>query len=231
MSAKRCVILGAGLMGRLMAFALARAGHRIEVHEALGPDATGAAARVAAARADLGDSLTGTKGANIRPAGEFRQPLPAGVRRVANQTYHSPKEGNVLLDLLLPEKKPAAPLPVVVWVHGGGWSKGSKENPPLAWLAAEGYAVASINYRLSWIARWPAQIDDVRAAVRWLRANAAPRVRPNRVSESARANRAAVPAGSSEGSTAGAEQAGGAWASNASGRPTTACDLPRWCGI
>ena len=49
MSAKRCVILGAGLMGRLMAFALARAGHRIEVHEALGPDATGAAARVAAA--------------------------------------------------------------------------------------------------------------------------------------------------------------------------------------
>jgi acetyl esterase/lipase len=64
-------------------------------------------------------------------------------------------------------------LPVVVWVHGGGWTKGSKENPPLAWLAAEGYAVASINYRLSWMARWPAQIDDVRAALRWLRVNAA----------------------------------------------------------
>ena len=130
-------------------------------------------ARVAAARADLGDSLTGTKGTNLRPAGDFRQPLPAGVRRVANQTYHTPPTGHVLLDLYLPEKAPATPLPLVVWVHGGGWSKGSKENPPLAWLAAEGYAVASINYRLSWLARWPAQIDDVRAALRWLRANAA----------------------------------------------------------
>ncbi|MCE2862652.1 MAG: sulfatase-like hydrolase/transferase [Opitutaceae bacterium] len=130
-------------------------------------------ARVAAARADLGDSLTGTKGTNLRPAGDFRQPLPAGVRRVANQTYHTPPTGHVLLDLYLPEKAPATPLPLVVWVHGGGWSKGSKENPPLAWLAAEGYAVASINYRLSWLARWPAQIDDVRAALRWLRVHAA----------------------------------------------------------
>jgi acetyl esterase/lipase len=130
-------------------------------------------ARVAAARADLGDSLTGAKGANLRPAGDVRQPLPAGVRRVANQTYHSPKEGDVLLDLYLPEKAPAAALPVIVWVHGGGWNKGSKENPPLGWLATEGYAVASINYRLSWLARWPAQIDDVRAAVRWIRVNAA----------------------------------------------------------
>ena len=130
-------------------------------------------ARVAAARADLGDSLTGAKGANVRAAGEFRQPLPAGVRRIANQTYHSPREGNVLLDLYLPEKAPASPLPVVVWVHGGGWSKGSKENPPLSWLAAEGYAVVSINYRLSWLARWPAQNEDVRAAVRWLRTHAA----------------------------------------------------------
>jgi arylsulfatase len=129
--------------------------------------------RIAAARNDLGDSLVAAKGANVRTAGEFRQPLPPGVRRLANQTYHTPATGDVLLDLYLPEKTPAAPLPVVVWVHGGGWSKGSKENPPLAWLAAEGYAVASINYRLSWVARWPAQIDDVRAALRWLRANAA----------------------------------------------------------
>ena len=48
-SAMRCVILGAGLMGRLLAHALARDGHQVEVHEALGPEATGAAARVAAA--------------------------------------------------------------------------------------------------------------------------------------------------------------------------------------
>lgn len=49
MSAMRCVILGAGLMGRLMACALAREGHSVEIHDAHGPDAMGAAARVAAA--------------------------------------------------------------------------------------------------------------------------------------------------------------------------------------
>mgnify|MGYP003334466375 CR=1 FL=1 len=49
MSALRCVVLGAGLMGRLMAFALAKQGHQVEVHEAQGSDAMGAAARIAAA--------------------------------------------------------------------------------------------------------------------------------------------------------------------------------------
>ena len=49
MSALRCVVLGAGLMGRLTAYALAQQGHHVQVHEARGADATGAAARVAAA--------------------------------------------------------------------------------------------------------------------------------------------------------------------------------------
>jgi arylsulfatase A-like enzyme/dienelactone hydrolase len=129
--------------------------------------------RIAAARADLGDTLTKTKGANVRPAGDVRPALPEGVKRVANQTYATPATGAVLLDLYLPEKAPARPLPVVMWIHGGGWKNGSKDNCPLIWLAAEGYAVASINYRLSWLAQWPAQIDDVRTALRWLRTNAA----------------------------------------------------------
>jgi acetyl esterase/lipase len=57
-------------------------------------------------------------------------------------------------------------------VHGGGWKNGSKDRCPAAWLAAHGFAVASINYRLTHQAQWPAQIDDCRAAVRWLRENA-----------------------------------------------------------
>jgi acetyl esterase/lipase len=105
--------------------------------------------------------------------GDIRTALPAGVKRVANQTYTTPVSGAVLLDLYLPEKTPARPLPVVMWIHGGGWKNGTKDTCPLVWLAAEGYAVASINYRLSWLARWPAQIDDTRAAIRWLRTNAA----------------------------------------------------------
>ncbi len=129
--------------------------------------------RIAAARADLGDSLTNAKGANVRAAGDIRAAMPAGVKRVANQEYAMTPQGAQLLDLYLPEKTPAQPLPVVLWIHGGGWKSGSKENPPLAWLASEGYAVVSLGYRLSWAARWPAQLDDARAAIRWLRANAA----------------------------------------------------------
>jgi len=66
------------------------------------------------------------------------------------------------------------PLPVILWIHGGGWSKGRKEqhSPAISFLN-DGYAVASIEYRLSGEAPFPAQIVDCKAAVRWLRANAA----------------------------------------------------------
>ena len=67
--------------------------------------------------------------------------------------------------------------PLIIWVHGGAFRMGSKEgnpnNPPPFHYATQGYAVASINYRLSQHAIWPAQIEDCKAAVRWLRAHAA----------------------------------------------------------
>lgn len=127
---------------------------------------------VAAARADLGDSLTGAKGKNIRPAGDVRGKLPEGVKRVSNLEYVKRDTGGLLLDLYLPTQAPAQPLPVVLWIHGGGWKAGSKENCPLTWLVPEGYAVVSLGYRLSWMARWPAQLDDARSAVQWLRTHA-----------------------------------------------------------
>jgi acetyl esterase/lipase len=75
------------------------------------------------------------------------------------------------LDLYLP--KDGKDLPLIIWVHGGAWLAGSKANPvPLPYLT-DGYAVASINYRLSQHAIFPAQIEDCKAAVRWLRLNAA----------------------------------------------------------
>ena len=127
---------------------------------------------VAAARADLGDSLTKISGTNLRPAGDVRPALPAGVKRISNIEYSRPSTGALLLDCYLPSTAPTKPLPVILWTHGGGWKNGSKENCPLTWLAAEGYAVVSLNYRLSWAAKWPAQIDDARAAISWLRTNA-----------------------------------------------------------
>jgi acetyl esterase/lipase len=78
------------------------------------------------------------------------------------------------LDLHLPAGTP--PFPVVVWVHGGGWQSGDKRlnpNHPALRQRGRGYAVASVEYRLSGEAAFPAQIQDCKAALRWLRANAA----------------------------------------------------------
>jgi acetyl esterase/lipase/uncharacterized protein (DUF2141 family) len=76
------------------------------------------------------------------------------------------------LDLYLPTSgKP--PYPTVIWIHGGAWVVGDKSDVGSAKrLACRGYAVASINYRLSGTAKFPAQIYDVKAAIRYLRANA-----------------------------------------------------------
>ena len=84
--------------------------------------------------------------------------------------YSRPDGKPQLLDLYLP-KEGEGPFPVVMWVHGGGWKNGSKKNCPASWLVEHGFAVASINYRLIPV-QWPAQMDDCRAAVRWLRFNA-----------------------------------------------------------
>lgn len=125
------------------------------------------------ARADLGDALVKQPGRGVRPSGDVRPPLPPGVKRVANLEYNNPGSRAILLDLYLPEEGPPRPVPLVVWVHGGGWGAGSKERCPLVWLVGAGYAVASIDYRLIPEATWPAQIDDCRAAVRWLRDHSA----------------------------------------------------------
>jgi acetyl esterase/lipase len=98
-------------------------------------------------------------------------PAPEGVEVLRDITFSTVGEQELQLDLYRP-KEASDTLPVVVWVHGGGWKNGSKDRCPAAWLAAHGFAVASINYRLTHQAQWPAQIDDCRAAVRWLRENA-----------------------------------------------------------
>lgn len=78
------------------------------------------------------------------------------------------------LDLYIPSGRQRPPMVVVV--HGGAWSKGAKTDArvmeAVASLLRGGLAVASINYRLSGDAAFPAQIHDAKAAVRWLRANA-----------------------------------------------------------
>jgi len=84
-----------------------------------------------------------------------------------------------VLDLYLPAE--GDNLPLIIWIHGGGWQNGSKDRPTGLQFLRDGYAIASINYRLSGHAVFPAQIEDCKAAVRWLRANARKyRIDPNR---------------------------------------------------
>jgi acetyl esterase/lipase len=84
--------------------------------------------------------------------------------------YASVGETALLLDLHTPSglKQP----PLIVYVHGGAWRAGSKSDVPIAGLIDHGFAIASVDYRLSTQARFPAQIHDIKAAIRFLRAKA-----------------------------------------------------------
>lgn len=97
---------------------------------------------------------------------------PSGVTVTRDLVYSEPEGALLALDLYLPVAKPEAPLPVVVWIHGGGWLKGSKDRCKADFLATRGFAVASIAYRLTDVAQWPSQIEDCYSAIRWLRKNA-----------------------------------------------------------
>jgi acetyl esterase/lipase len=97
--------------------------------------------------------------------------VPEGTTVRTDLAYVTDGHPRQKLDLYLPRAD--GPLPLVVYIHGGAFRMGDKaDRPPLEYLA-EGYALASINYRLSQHALFPAQVEDCKAAVRWLRANAA----------------------------------------------------------
>ena len=94
------------------------------------------------------------------------------------------KGGDSILhaEIARPKTPSEKPMPAVIWIHGGGWSGGSHKGNPAAALASKGYFTASIEYRLSGGAKWPAQIEDCKLAVRWLRANAAKyNINPDRI--------------------------------------------------
>jgi acetyl esterase/lipase len=97
----------------------------------------------------------------------------AAVDRIADLAYTTPGGRPQLLDLYLPQGV-ARPLPVIIWLHGGGWRLGDRRLAPdlSRYFASRGFAMASIDYRLSTEAIFPAQLHDVRAAIRWLRAHA-----------------------------------------------------------
>lgn len=123
----------------------------------------------------------------------FAATLPTSVAQQATATPPTtatprpkdiPEDAKVLLDLAYVENGhdrqkldlyvPAEPKgPLMVWIHGGGWRGGTKSNPPGLAMLKNGVTVASVEYRFSQDAIFPAQIEDCKAAIRWLRAHAA----------------------------------------------------------
>jgi beta-xylosidase/acetyl esterase/lipase len=102
--------------------------------------------------------------------------VPPEVRAVRNITYARHGMNALQLDLYLPAgAQGGGVVPAIVFVHGGGWASGERRNfaPMAIAMAARGYAAATISYRLSGEAPYPAAIHDAKAAVRWVRTHAA----------------------------------------------------------
>lgn len=97
--------------------------------------------------------------------------LPANVKVVRNIEYASAEGQALRLDIYSP-RTPKGKLPVVVWIHGGGWDRGSRNFCPIGFMATQNLAIVSIDYRLDQVAPFPAQLYDCKSAIRWLRANA-----------------------------------------------------------
>jgi acetyl esterase/lipase len=115
------------------------------------------------------------------PDGRATREFADGVHMFGDITYATHIGYRPLkLDLYLPPNPGHAPLPLVVWIHGGGYELGNPRTDwtwpdwsrELARLSARGFAVAAVSYRFSGEARWPAQIDDVRSAIVFLRTHA-----------------------------------------------------------
>jgi acetyl esterase/lipase len=97
-------------------------------------------------------------------------PMPADTLVHRDLAYVANGHARQKLDLYLP--KAGTRLPLIINIHGGAFKMGSKEQDVPVQYLAQGFAIASINYRLSQHAIYPAQIEDCKAAVRWLRAHA-----------------------------------------------------------
>jgi len=107
------------------------------------------------------------------PGAELVVPkLPDGVKQKKDIVYISYGSRKMHLDLYSPVKKKKL-YPAVILIHGGGWRSGNRqmETPMAQFLASHGYVAATVEYRLSHEALYPAPLIDLKSAIRWLRAN------------------------------------------------------------
>ena len=148
------------------------------------------ACQVGPARAQAREFATTDRPALADPYPERVTHFPGGVTGLADVVYSVlPGYRPLIVDLYLPPRT-QTPRPLILYIHGGGWIGGHTRHGGaisdfpalLASLASEGFVVASLEYRLAEEAPYPAQLQDARAAVRFLKANAARYgIDPNRV--------------------------------------------------
>lgn len=115
--------------------------------------------------------------------GDLKTIMPAEGKLIEDIVYKTSRQGNQCLDIYIPNINATGKLPVVVYIHGGSWMHGSKDEPTksvwaramLTDLLKNGYAVVSINYRLvndSITVIYPEPLADCKDAVKWVKANA-----------------------------------------------------------
>ena len=94
-------------------------------------------------------------------------------REMPNLKYAEVDGNELFLDLYLPEINiPSDGAPLIIYIHGGAWRAGSRSSVPVRKLVDFGYAIASVDYRLTPVAPFPANIHDLKASVRYLRSRA-----------------------------------------------------------
>jgi acetyl esterase/lipase len=117
---------------------------------------------------------------NNAPAPEPK-PTPPDLVMLHDVVFGKGGDQDLHAEIAYP-KNVTGPMPAVIRIHGGGWINGNQKVADLTNFARAGYFTASIEYRLDNVAKWPAQIQDCKCAVRWLRANAAKyNIDPNRI--------------------------------------------------
>jgi len=116
---------------------------------------------------------------NIRErnrTGQPARPARVDVKTIPDIPYADTDHPSQRLDLFLPQSRTSdKPLPVIVFIHGGAWHAGNKSSgrgSVMPYVTSGQYAGASVEYRFSQEAKWPAQIHDCKAAIRWLKAHA-----------------------------------------------------------
>jgi acetyl esterase/lipase len=110
--------------------------------------------------------------------------LPVDVSAEENIVYARYGERRLHLDIFSPREKADLRYPGVILIHGGGWRSGNRqmEWPMAQYLATHGYVTATVEYRLSIEAQYPAGVHDLKGAIRWMRTNAAKyNIDPNKI--------------------------------------------------